>query len=84
MNDANKTKLKYLTQILGIRPSEVADTAGVSRAYISRLFGEDTFDGSAEFWNRLELKLATLVENRRSRVFDTPTTRLPEEAETAS
>ncbi|MSQ48718.1 MAG: hypothetical protein EXR78_10115 [Deltaproteobacteria bacterium] len=84
MDNTNKTKLMLLSQIVGIKPAEIADAVGVSRPYLSRLIHEDAFCGSAEFWNALELKLATLVQNRRSRVFQTPATRLPEEHEIVS
>ncbi len=72
--DGNEAKLKALCAICGIRPKVLADAASVSPAYVSRLFNEQGFRGSPQFWRRVESKLGCLVESRGMAVFAVPVT----------
>jgi len=64
----NVEKLRLISQLIGIRASEVARIAGVSQAFISMILSGQR-EGSPEFWFTMEKRLAHLVEHRRQPVF---------------
>jgi hypothetical protein len=57
-------------KLFDLAPSAVAQAAGVSPAYVSRVLSEsDPFVGSAGFYRRLEACLGQLVEQGQQQFF---------------
>lgn len=59
--------------MFGLGPSVVARAAGVSQPYVSRILSDkDPIVGNPEFYRRLEGKLGSLIESRRTQFFRVP------------
>ncbi|NQU11268.1 hypothetical protein HQ590_10785 [bacterium] len=57
-------------RFFGLSPTEIAKAAGCSRPYASRLLSpNDSFQGSSEFFRRLETRLGELVAARKTQFF---------------
>lgn len=67
-NEANRTRLILLVELLGITLTDVAVVAGVSRPLISRIINEG-LDGSG-VWVELEKRLPELISKRRKAFFE--------------
>ena len=68
--DPNGRRLAAIMKLFGLAPSAIAQAAGVSPAYLSRVLSEtDPFVGSAGFYRRLETCLGQLVEQRQQQFF---------------
>jgi len=68
--DDNARRLRAIIEGFSIPISAVAEAAGISRAYVSRVLSDkDDLTGNDQFWLRIERSLGKLVEARRAQVF---------------
>jgi transcriptional regulator with XRE-family HTH domain len=73
MESPNATRLRAAIRLFRLSPKSIARATGFSPSYISRLLSpRDNFEGSSEFYRRLEAKLGTIIENRSSQFFSIP------------
>lgn len=69
-SDANSRKLRVIIDGFDIPISAVAEAAGISRTYVSRVLSErDELAGNDQFWMKIERGLGKLIESRRAQVF---------------
>ena len=69
----NALRLRAVVRLFKLSPTEVARAAGVSRCYVARLLSpSDDFQGSPEFYRRLEANLGRVIEGRTSQFFTVP------------
>jgi DNA invertase Pin-like site-specific DNA recombinase len=66
----NSRRLRAIIEGFSIPIAAVAEAAGISRAYVSRVLSEnDDLTGNDQFWLKVEKSLGKLIEARRAQVF---------------
>lgn len=69
-NSENRARLRAVTRAFGLSATAIAKATGVSRPYVARLLSlEDKFQGSSEFWARMERKLGEVIGARGGQFF---------------
>ena len=66
----NRIRLRAITRAFGLSATAISKATKVSRPYVARLLSvEDRFQGSSEFWARLERSLGEIIGSRSGQYF---------------
>ena len=70
---ANTLRLRAVVKLFRLSPKSISTATGFSRPYVARLLSsKDDFQGSAEFYRKLECKLGAIIDGRQSQYFTCP------------